>query len=320
MTLVEPTVPGTATAPTPAGAPGAPSADDPCGTHEPRTNAEPEAGEPLCRRASERIEAGAPHEDTVLLLRRALATGEPSAPRMLADVHLDHGERSEAAAVLAAAVQHGLTDLAGLLGDTLADTGDHRGAEEAYLTGVDAGDVGTMNDYGVFLRSRGRHREAAWVLERAAAGGDDIAPLNLVGLHLEELADLPSARAVAERSLDESKPATLVALADVHLAEGNTDAAEDLLRRAAELGGGCSRTWYGWFLQDVRGDLAAAERELRAAVEAAEPGGAFHLGRFLVDTGRMEDARPLLEEAAFHGDGEAAAILEREYWDVVDDD
>ena len=39
-------------------------------------------------------------------------------------------------------------------GETLAVMGDHEGAEEAVLVGLDGGDPGAMNDYGVFLRDR----------------------------------------------------------------------------------------------------------------------------------------------------------------------
>jgi tetratricopeptide (TPR) repeat protein len=260
------------------------------------------------------------HREIVLLLRRAVAAGEWSAFGLLASAHLARGERREAVEVLTPAVMGGghHPELAGVLGEALAALGDYDHAEDAFLIGVDAGDPGAMNDYGVFLRDRGRTQEAAFALDRAARAGDDLAPLNLVALHLEELADPLTAEALAEQFHDESRPSTLVALADVRLASGRLDDAETLYRRATELGGACAHIYYGWFLQDRRGDLAAAEDFLRRAHEAGESGAAYHLGRFLHDAGRMDEALPWLEESAAGGDEEAEELLEAEYRGLVD--
>jgi tetratricopeptide (TPR) repeat protein len=281
--------------------------------------------EPLCDEARRLRDApGADtdehHAELVALLRRALACGEPSAPGLLAAVHLDHGERREVVDLLTpVVVVRRQADLAGLLGETLAAMGDHEGAEQAFLVGLDGGDPGAMNDYGVFLRDRGRTQEALYVLDRAVRAGDDLAPLNLVALHLEELDDPVTATELAERFLDEDRPSTLVALADCRLAAGRVDDAGELYRRAAEGGGACAHIYYGWFLRDRRDDLAGAEEQLRRAHEVGEPGAAFHLGRFLFDLGRPEDALPCFEEAAWPGDPDAVAVLEAEYRGLVDE-
>ena len=281
--------------------------------------------EPLCAQA--RALAASPgddpdehHEDLVALLRRAHASGEHSAPGLLADAHLDHGERREAVEVLTRAV-HGRqrSDLAGLLGETLEALGDHEGAEAAFLVGIDGGHPDAMNDYGVFLRARGRTQEAAYVLDRAARLGDDLAPLNLVALHLEELDDPFTATELAEAYRDDAKPSTLVALADCRLAEDRVDEAEELYRKAAEGGGACAHIYYGWFLRDRRADPEGAEEQLRRAHEVKEPGAAFHLARFLYDQGRTDDAHPFFEEAAWRGDPDALAVLEAEYRGLVDE-
>jgi Tfp pilus assembly protein PilF len=209
--------------------------------------------------------------------------------------------------------------LAGLLGETLAALGDHEGAEAAFLVGLDEGDPGAMNDYGVFLRGRGRTQEALYVLDRACRLGDDLAPLNLVALHLEELADPATATALAEAFLDDTKPATLVALADCRLAGGQVDEAGELYRRAAELGAPCAHIYHGWFLRDRRDDVDGAEEQLRRAHELGEPGAPFHLGRFLFDHGRPGEAQRFFEEAAWHGDPDAVAVLEAEYRGLVDE-
>jgi Tfp pilus assembly protein PilF len=211
------------------------------------------------------------------------------------------------------------SDLAGLLGETLEALGDHEGAEAAFLVGIDGGHPDAMNDYGVFLRARGRTQEAAYVLDRAARLGDDLAPLNLVALHLEELDDPFTATELAEAYRDDAKPSTLVALADCRLAEDRVDEAEELYRKAAEGGGACAHIYYGWFLRDRRADPDGAEEQLRRAHEVKEPGAAFHLARFLYDHGRTDEAQPFFEEAAWRGDPDALAVLEAEYRGLVDE-
>jgi Tfp pilus assembly protein PilF len=290
-------------------------------------SAGPASVEPLCDAA--RLLAGDDPDDDRdpeerfaerrLLLRRALAGGEPSAPALLASAHLERGDRREAVDVLAPVVfSHERPELAGLLGETLAALRDHEAAEAAFLVGVAADDPGALNDYGVFLRGRGRTQEAVYVLERAARAGDDLAPLNLVALHLEELADPEAAAELAERFHDETRPSTLIALADVRLAFGREDDAEVLYRRATELGGACAHIYYGWFLQDRREDLDAAEKHLRRAWDVGEPGAAYHLGRFLFDTDRADEAQAWFEEAADTGDQDALEVLEAEYRGLVD--
>jgi tetratricopeptide (TPR) repeat protein len=294
-------------------------------TEQAASGADGSLAEPLCARAREL--AAAPDADTderhaelVSLLRRARASGEASAPGLLAQAHLAHGERRAAVEVLSPAVMtRREPEHAGLLGETLSALGDHEGAEEAFLVGLDGGDPSAMNDYGVFLRDRGRTQEALYVLDRAVRLGDDLAALNLVALHLEELEDPATATELAETFLDEDKPATLVALADCRLADGRVVEAEELYRRAAERGAPCAHIYLGWFLRDRREDVAGAEEALRRAHEVGEPGAPFHLGRFLYDHGRADEAQRYFEEAAWHGDPDAVAVLEAEYRGLVDE-
>ena len=281
--------------------------------------------EPLCAEA--RGIAAAPDGDSVesveqriALLRRALASGEPSAPALLAHAHLARGERREAADLLLPAVMtHRESEHAGLLGETLAAIGDHDSAEAAFMVGLDGGDPAATNDYGVFLRGRGRTQEALYVLDRAVRLGDELAPLNLVALHLEELDDPATATQLAEELLDDDRPATLLALADCRLADGRSDEAADLYRRAAEQGAPCGHIYYGWFLREHHGDHDGAEEHLRRAHEVGEPGAAFHVGRFLFDLGRSDEAQPYIEEAARRGDPDAVALLENQYRGLVDE-
>ncbi len=287
-------------------------------------DARPPSAQPLSDRAralagSDPDDSDETHDEVVNLLLRGLAAAEPDAAGLLAAAHLRHGDRHAAVQVLGPAVHvHGEIELAGVLGEALAALGDHDAAERAFLVGLDAGDVGAMNDYGVFLRDRGRTQEASYVLDRAARAGDDLAALNLVALHLEELDDPDTAIALAEQYADDARPSSLVALADVRLAVGREDDAEALYRQAAELGGSCANIYYGWFLQDRRDDLEGAERALRTAHEVGEEGAAFHLARFLFDDGRRDDAQPFFEEAARHGDVDAQRVLEDSYRGLVD--
>ncbi|GAA4936051.1 Tfp pilus assembly protein PilF [Actinomycetospora succinea] len=281
--------------------------------------------EPLCDEA--RAIAAGPGgdtveslEDRVALLRRALASGEPSAPALLAHAHLARGERREAVDLLAPFVMgRRESEHAGLLGETLAAIGDHESAEAAFMVGIDGDDPAATNDYGVFLRGRGRTQEALYVLDRAVRLGDELAPLNLVALHLEELDDPMTATELAEDLLDEGKPASLLALADCRLAAGRVEEAADLYRRAAAGGAPCGHIYLGWFLRDRHDDHAGAEAELRKAYEVGEPGAAFHVGRFLFDQGRSDEAQPYIEEAARRGDPDAVALLEMQYRGLVDE-
>lgn len=250
------------------------------------------------------------HAEAIEVLRHSVAAGERDGPALLARGYLERGQRREAAEVLAPQVEAGRTDLAGFLAEVLAGLGQDHRAEQAYLVALDAGDVAAMVDYGVFLRYRGRPLEAAYLFDRAARAGDEVAPMHLVAVHLEALDDLPAARAAAEAYADERRPATLIGLADVRMATGQTDEAEWLYRRAAALGAPRAHLVYGWFLQDVRGDLVGAEREYRLAQRASEPGWANNLGRFLLDTGRSDEAREVLEYGAYWGDDDARAALD----------
>ena len=287
--------------------------------------AAPETVEPLCDEARALAAAPDAHsmeglEERIALLRRAVASREPSAPGLLAQAYLDRGDRREAADVLVPAVMSRREpELAGLLGETLAAIGDHEAAEAAFLVGLDAGDPAATNDYGVFLRGRGRTQEALYVLDRAVRLGDELAALNLVALHLEELDDPRTATELAEELLDEDRPATLLALADCRLAAGLVREAGDLYRRAAEGDGPCAHIYYGWFLRDRHDDLAGAEEQLRRAHEVDEPGAPFHLGRFLLDHGRPEEAQAYIEEAARRGDPDALGVLETRYRGLVDE-
>jgi tetratricopeptide (TPR) repeat protein len=274
--------------------------------------------EPLCTQGVALLDSG--HAlDAVEVLRQAVAAGEPSAPDLLVRAYLDSGSWHAAVEWLTPLVQQGHVRFAGRLGVALAELGDRERAEDTLRLAVESGELAAANDLAILLRDQGRLREAVQLLIQVAEAGDGQAAANVVELHLEA-GDLQSAIAAAERYADENRPDTVVALADVRALQGRTDEAEGFYRRAGELGALRAHTAYGQFLAVARGDIEGAEREFREAERHAEPGWAYTLGRFLLDEGRPEEARPYLQVAVDSGDTAALeALIELDGEDPADD-
>jgi Flp pilus assembly protein TadD len=253
------------------------------------------------------LEAGRTDE-AVDVLRHAVAAAEPGADDLLARAYLDNGDWHGAVDLLTRLVAHGHVRFAGRLGVALAKVGDIDRAEEAFRLALEHGELAACNDFAILLTQENRFDEAVPLLRRAADAGDPQAAANRVEL-LYEFGDLRGALQVAERYADETRPDTIVALADVRAATGRADEAEALYRRAALLGALRAHGAYGVFLLTAHGDTAAAEREFREAALHDEPGWQFTLGRFLVDDGRPAEARPYIAAAAALGDDEAVTLL-----------
>jgi tetratricopeptide (TPR) repeat protein len=253
------------------------------------------------------LAAGRPLE-AAEVLRQAVAGGEPSAPDLLARAYLDSGSWRTVVDWLGPLVEQGNVRFAGRLGVSLVQLGERERAEDVLRLAVESGDVPAANDLAILLRDEGRLREALHLLVDAAAAGDQLAAANLVELQLEA-GDLPAAAAAAEQYATERRPDTILALADVRVQQGRYADADKLYRRAGELGALRAHTAYGQFLIGVGGDPVAAEREFREAERLAEPGWAFALGRFLLDEGRVDEARPYLQIAVDEGDPVALEAL-----------
>jgi tetratricopeptide (TPR) repeat protein len=262
--------------------------------------------EPQCAEGSALLDEGRPL-DAVEVLRQGVAAGEPSAPDLLVRAYFESGSWSAAAEWLTTVVEQGHVRFAGRLGVALVELGDSARAESVLRLAVESGEVAAANDLAILLRDGGRPGEAVQLLVQVAEAGDDLAAANVVHLHLEA-GDLPAAREAAERYADESRPDTLVALADLRALEGRADEAEGWYRRAGELGALRAHTAYGQFLAG-RGDSEGAERELREAEQREEPGWAYTLGRFLLDEGRPDEARPYLQRAIDSGDASAQQAM-----------
>lgn len=263
--------------------------------------------EPLATEGAALLEAGRPLE-AVAVLRRGVAAREPSAADLLVRAYLDSGSWHAAADWLEPLVAQGHVRFAGWLGVALAQIGDVDRAEDALRLAVGSGDLAASNDLAILLRDQGRLDEAVPLLVRAADAEDPQAAANLIAV-LYEAGDVDTANEMAQRYCDDARPDTLVALADVRAAQRRDDEAEDLYRRAGELGALRAHTAYGAFLLANRGDAEAAEREFREAGRHQEPGWAYTLGRFLLDDGRPDEARGYLQRALDSGDQAAAGAL-----------
>jgi tetratricopeptide repeat protein len=255
--------------------------------------------------------------DAVEVLRRAVAGGEPSAPDLLVRAYFESGSWRAVVDWLGPLVAEGQVRFAGRLGVALVQLGERERAEAALRLAVKSGETPAANDLAILLRDEGRLREALQLLVDAAAAGDQLAAANLVELQLEA-GDVAGAATAAETYANERTPNTLVALADVRVEQGRHDDADALYRRAGELGALRAHTAYAQFLLAARADPAGAERELREAERRAEPGWAFALGEFLIDEGRIEEARYCLQVAVDEGD--AAAVDALAELDGVDPD
>ncbi|MGH3566030.1 MAG: tetratricopeptide repeat protein [Pseudonocardia sp.] len=274
--------------------------------------------EPLSTAGTALLEAGRPLE-AVEVLRRGVAAREPSAADLLVRAYLDSGSWHAAADWLEPLVAQGHTRFAGWLGVALAQIGDAERAEDALRLAVGSGEVAASNDLAILLRGQGRFEEAVALLVRAADAEDPQAAANLITM-LYEAGDVRTANEMAQRYCDDARPDTLVALADVRAAQRRDDEAEDLYRRAGELGALRAHTAYGVFLLVARADGEAAEREFREAGRHEEPGWAYTLGRFLLDDGRPDEARGYLQLALDTGDQAAVdALAELDDEDLTDD-
>ncbi|MDX8147251.1 tetratricopeptide repeat protein [Lentzea sp. BCCO 10_0061] len=281
---------------------------------------EPDLG-PLSRHGSEMLDSTtdqAPHERAIEVLEQAVAAGEPAAARLLALGYLEQGRLIEAHELLGPLVAAGRDDLADVLADVLADLDLTDDAENAYLLAVASGDSKAMNNFALFLAEQGRFDEAVGMFERAVALGDTLAPANLARLHLHDRHDVDTALAVAEQHLDAARPTTYCALAEVYAELGRLDEAERLLRAAIDLDAQQAHIDYAKFLHRRRDDLAAAEREYRAADELGEPAAGYHLGAFLLEHGDEDEAAGVLERAASWGDLDARQLLDTEFELVTD--
>ena len=195
---------------------------------------------------------------------------------------------------------------AGRLGLALVEIGDRVRAEEALRLAVDNGDLTAANDLAILLRDEDRSGEAVLVLARAADAGEPYAGANLVELHLDA-GNLGAATEAAERYAHESRPDTLVALAEVRTQQSRLGEAERRPPRR-ELGARRGHTACGscccWC-----GGTGRVTNARSARPSGGRDRAGLHAGSFLLDDGRADEARIYLQIASESGDGTAAETL-----------
>jgi tetratricopeptide (TPR) repeat protein len=234
-------------------------------------------------------------------------------------------------------------------GCELADLGDHEQALRFFRRAAVHGDPVALFDLGNSLTALGREDEAVVAYEQAAAGGEDDAWLNLAHV-LAELGRWADAERAARSALDAGDTKAWRVLGDALEAQGRSVEALRTLRSAAERGDAraalalahrlldAGRKLEAWHWAQVSADagdaLAAAtlaawrwdetrdlalEPQLRAGAELHED-ARTGLAALLRATGRVEEARAVLEEGALLGELASWLPLGNLYRDELDDD
>jgi tetratricopeptide (TPR) repeat protein len=234
-------------------------------------------------------------------------------------------------------------------GCELADLGDHEPALGFFRRAAVHGDPVALFDLGNSLTALGREDEAVVAYEQAAAGGEDDAWLNLAHV-LAELGRWADAERAARSALDAGDTKAWRVLGDALEAQGRSVEALRTLRSAAERGDAraalalahrlldAGRKLEAWHWAQVSADagdaLAAAtlaawrwdetrdlalEPQLRAGAELHED-ARTGLAALLRATGRVEQARAVLEEGALLGELASWLPLGNLYRDELDDD
>jgi tetratricopeptide (TPR) repeat protein len=242
-------------------------------------------------------------------------------------------------------------DVAALIdrGCDLADLGDHEQAVLLFRRAAATGNPVALFDLGNSLAALGRWAEAVSAYRGAADAGEDDAWLSLSHV-LGELGRWDEAEQAARRALDAGDPGGWYGLVVALEAQARGSDAEALLRAAAGQGDaaaalqlahvlrGSGRQLEAWHWVQVAADggdeVAAAtlacwrwdathdpalEQRLRAGVERYEH-ARTSLAQLLCATGRVPEARELLEEGALRGEGASWLPLGNLYRDELDDD
>jgi len=234
-------------------------------------------------------------------------------------------------------------------GCELADLGDHEQAAELFGRAAATGDAVALFDLGNSLVALGRREEAVAVYQQAADGGEDDAWLNLSTV-LAVLGRWAEAESAARRALDVGDRGGWSALGVALEGQDRAAEAERVLRAAAAAGDDAAALELAYVLRDAgrdmeawpwaqwaaeagndtaRGTIAswrwdqthdpALEPQLRAAIEHYEH-ARTSLSHLLRGTGRLEEARAVLEEGALRGEVASWLPLGNLYREELQDD
>ncbi|MGY1600927.1 tetratricopeptide repeat protein [Geodermatophilus sp. SYSU D00815] len=203
------------------------------------------------------------------------------------------------------------------LGCDLAEAGRQRDAEVCFRRAAALGDsIGSFN-LGNALAAQGRCEEAVDAYEAALAAGESDAWRNL-GLVLEELGDLAGAMRAYRGAAAAGDPTGWLGLAFLLREQGEREEALAAAQEGAALGDPvaaavvASWTWALTFDPALEPDLRAGARHY--------PSARADLGRLLRDTGRVDEARRVLEHGAKLGETESWLPLGNLYCDELGDE
>lgn len=202
------------------------------------------------------------------------------------------------------------------LGCDLADADRPIDAERCFRLAVALGEDWAWFNVGNARRSQGRLPESVDAYEAAIAAGENDAWLNL-GYVLEELGDLAGALRAYRGAHEVGDSNGSIALAYLLRDLGKTEEAESALKGAAQAGSlravGIAACWAWCSSFDP-----SLEGQLRIGADH-HPGARSDLAQLLLHTGRVAEARSVLERGAKLGEMEAWLPLGNLYWDEFDD-
>lgn len=202
------------------------------------------------------------------------------------------------------------------LGCDLSDAGRHEEAADCFRRGAALGDAVAAFDLGNELRVLGRPTEAVTAYEEALAG-DVVDAWGNLGLVLEELGDLAGAMRAHDMAGRTGDLEGGLQVAFLLREQGERDRAVAVAEELAAKGHDLSAAVLACWRWDATND-PALEPDLRAAVELY-PSARADLAELLRSTGRLDEARDVLEEGARLGEEMAFLPLGNLYLDEMGD-
>jgi tetratricopeptide (TPR) repeat protein len=202
------------------------------------------------------------------------------------------------------------------LGCDLADADRHSDAEGCFRRAASLGSAVAAFDLGNALAAQRRWEEAVPEYQRALEGGVTDAWLNL-GLALEELGDADGAVRAFRGATQAGDSNGALALAFSLRDQGERHGAKAAAREAALAGSAVAVGVLAcWEWDETRNP--ALEPTLREGANHY-PGARVDLADLLQTTGRVAEARALLERGAKLGERESWLPLGNLYWDELGD-
>lgn len=187
-------------------------------------------------------------------------------------------------------------------GCDLSDIGRHVEAERCFRAAVELGEEWVAFNLGNALVALGRTVEAVAAYERALTAGETDAWLNL-GSALEELGDLAGAMRAYREAFAAGQPVGAIALACLLQEQGERDEAERVVGAAADGGDAEAAAILACWRWD-RTEDPSLESALRAGAEH-HPSARVDLAALLRGSGRVAEAREVLERGAARGEVES---------------